>query len=55
MHQDASWWQGFPIEGLLSVMVAIDGATTANGGLELFPGSAVCPARPELNKLGKRS
>ncbi|MDR6553145.1 phytanoyl-CoA dioxygenase family protein [Paenibacillus qinlingensis] len=38
MHQDASWWQGFPIEGLISVMVAIDGATTANGGLELFPG-----------------
>lgn len=38
MHQDASWWQGFPIEGLISVMVAIDGATKANGGLELFPG-----------------
>ncbi|WP_309121576.1 phytanoyl-CoA dioxygenase family protein [Paenibacillus sp.] len=38
MHQDASWWQGFPIEGLVSVMVAIDGASVANGGLELFPG-----------------
>lgn len=38
MHQDASWWQGFPIEGLISVMVAIDGATEENGGLELFPG-----------------
>jgi len=38
MHQDASWWQGFPIEGLISVMVAIDGATVENGGLELFPG-----------------
>ncbi|MGG1518844.1 phytanoyl-CoA dioxygenase family protein [Paenibacillus oryzisoli] len=38
MHQDASWWQGFPIEGLISVMVAIDGATVVNGGLELFPG-----------------
>jgi ectoine hydroxylase-related dioxygenase (phytanoyl-CoA dioxygenase family) len=38
MHQDAAWWQGFPIEGLVSVMVAIDGATTENGGLELFPG-----------------
>lgn len=38
MHQDASWWQGFPIEGLISVMVAIDGASKANGGLELFPG-----------------
>jgi ectoine hydroxylase-related dioxygenase (phytanoyl-CoA dioxygenase family) len=38
MHQDGSWWQGFPIEGLISVMVAIDGASRANGGLELFPG-----------------
>ncbi|MFC3802316.1 phytanoyl-CoA dioxygenase family protein [Cohnella sp. GCM10012308] len=38
MHQDASWWQGFPIEGLISVMVAIDGATAENGGLELFSG-----------------
>lgn len=38
MHQDAAWWQGFPIEGLISVMVAIDGATAENGGLELFPG-----------------
>lgn len=38
MHQDGSWWQGFPIEGLISVMVAIDGATKENGGLELFPG-----------------
>lgn len=38
MHQDAAWWQGFPIQGLISVMVAIDGATVMNGGLELFPG-----------------
>lgn len=38
MHQDASWWQGFPYKRLLSVMVAIDGATKENGGLELFPG-----------------
>ncbi|MDF2721718.1 MAG: hypothetical protein K0Q59_1393 [Paenibacillus sp.] len=38
MHQDAAWWQGFPIEGLISVMVAVDGATEINGGLELFPG-----------------
>ncbi|WNR44041.1 phytanoyl-CoA dioxygenase family protein [Paenibacillus roseipurpureus] len=38
MHQDAAWWQGFPIEGLISVMVAIDGASKVNGGLELFPG-----------------
>jgi ectoine hydroxylase-related dioxygenase (phytanoyl-CoA dioxygenase family) len=38
MHQDAAWWQGFSPEGLISVMVAIDGATVENGGLELFPG-----------------
>ncbi|MNI11186.1 Phytanoyl-CoA dioxygenase (PhyH) [compost metagenome] len=38
MHQDASWWHNFKIEGLVSVMVAIDGATKKNGGLELFPG-----------------
>ncbi|NHN31913.1 phytanoyl-CoA dioxygenase family protein [Paenibacillus agricola] len=38
MHQDGSWWQGFPIEGLISVMIAIDGASKENGGLELFPG-----------------
>ncbi|MFW6600417.1 phytanoyl-CoA dioxygenase family protein [Propionibacteriaceae bacterium Y2011] len=38
MHQDAGWWQGFPYEQLTSVMVAIDGANAANGGLELFPG-----------------
>lgn len=38
MHQDAAYWQVFPMEGLISVMVAIDGATKENGGLELFPG-----------------
>jgi ectoine hydroxylase-related dioxygenase (phytanoyl-CoA dioxygenase family) len=38
MHQDAAYWQGFPYRDLISVMVAIDGASQANGGLELFPG-----------------
>ncbi|WP_127584942.1 phytanoyl-CoA dioxygenase family protein [Paenibacillus koleovorans] len=38
MHQDAAYWQVFPMEGLISVMVAIDGATKENSGLELFPG-----------------
>ncbi|GGD82905.1 phytanoyl-CoA dioxygenase family protein [Paenibacillus nasutitermitis] len=38
MHQDAAFWHGFPYDGLISVMVAIDGATKENGGLELFPG-----------------
>lgn len=38
MHQDAGFWQGFPYQDLVSVMVAIDGANAENGGLELFPG-----------------
>lgn len=38
MHQDAGFWQGFPFESLISVMVAIDSATAENGGLEVFPG-----------------
>lgn len=38
MHQDAGFWQGFPFEDLISVMVAIDGANAENGGLEVFPG-----------------
>lgn len=38
MHQDAAYWQEFPFDGLISVMVAIDGASTENGGLELFSG-----------------
>ncbi|MBD2844378.1 phytanoyl-CoA dioxygenase family protein [Paenibacillus sp. IB182496] len=38
MHQDAPYWQGFPYEQLISAMVAIDGASAANGGLELFSG-----------------
>lgn len=38
MHQDATYWQPFPYESLISVMVGIDGADAENGGLELFPG-----------------
>lgn len=38
MHQDAAYWQVFPYESLVSVMVAIDGASRENGGLELFAG-----------------
>lgn len=38
MHQDASWWQGFPYENLVSVMVAVDSATAENGAVEFFPG-----------------
>lgn len=37
MHQDAAFWHDFRFEGLISVMVAIDGATRENGALELFP------------------
>lgn len=40
MHQDGSWWQtlGVPVNDLLSVMIAIDGAAPDNGCLEIFPG-----------------
>ena len=38
MHQDAGFWQGFPYQQLVSVMVAIDAATEENGGLEVIPG-----------------
>lgn len=40
IHQDGSWWQGLgmPMNALLSVMVAIDGAARDNGCLEVFPG-----------------
>ncbi|NUQ00546.1 MAG: phytanoyl-CoA dioxygenase family protein [Armatimonadetes bacterium] len=37
-HQDFTWWQPFPHEKLLSVMVAVDGADAGNGALELMPG-----------------
>ena len=40
MHQDAAWWQGLdvPLNEMLSVMIAIDGADEANGCLEVFSG-----------------
>lgn len=37
-HQDYTWWQPFPADTLVSVMVAIDGADAANGAIELIPG-----------------
>jgi ectoine hydroxylase-related dioxygenase (phytanoyl-CoA dioxygenase family) len=38
MHQDQSWWQMCAADDILSVSVAIDGASTDNGSIELFPG-----------------
>lgn len=38
MHQDAAFWEIFPYRDLISVMVAIDGATAENGAVELFAG-----------------
>jgi hypothetical protein len=38
MHQDGSWWQGFPVDAILTAMVAIDGAAADNGALEVFAG-----------------
>lgn len=37
LHQDYNWWQGFP-HSLLTVTVAIDGGTRANGCTEIWPG-----------------
>jgi ectoine hydroxylase-related dioxygenase (phytanoyl-CoA dioxygenase family) len=38
MHQDQAWWQMSPADDMLSVSIQIDGATAANGCIELFPG-----------------
>ena len=37
LHQDYTYWQGFPTS-LLTVTVAIDGGTRANGCTEIYPG-----------------
>lgn len=38
MHQDAAWWQGFPVGDILSVAVAIDQANADSGAMQFFPG-----------------
>src|SRR5262249_52587408 len=38
MHQDQAWWQMCAADDMLSVSIQIDGATAANGCIELFPG-----------------
>lgn len=38
MHQDQAWWQLCAADDILSVSIAIDGASTDNGCIELFPG-----------------
>jgi 2-aminoethylphosphonate dioxygenase len=37
LHQDYTYWQGFPTS-LLTVTVAIDGGSRANGCTEIYPG-----------------
>jgi hypothetical protein len=37
-HQDHIWWQPFPSEKLVSVMVAVDGANAENGAIEMVAG-----------------
>jgi hypothetical protein len=37
-HQDHIWWQPFPAEKLVSVMVAVDGANAENGAIEMVAG-----------------
>ncbi len=38
LHQDCHQWEPFPVEDIVSAMVAIDAAEASNGALELFPG-----------------
>jgi ectoine hydroxylase-related dioxygenase (phytanoyl-CoA dioxygenase family) len=40
MHQDFTYWQALdvPADALLSVLIAVDGARTASGAIEFFPG-----------------
>ncbi len=38
MHQDQAWWQMCSADDMLSVSIQVDGATAANGCIELFPG-----------------
>jgi len=37
-HQDQAWWQMCPADDILSVSIQIDGATAANGCIELMHG-----------------
>lgn len=37
MHQDSHQWEPFPVEDIVSVMLAIDSADSSNGALEVFP------------------
>lgn len=37
LHQDYTWWQGFPTS-LLTVTISIDAGTRANGCTEIYPG-----------------
>jgi ectoine hydroxylase-related dioxygenase (phytanoyl-CoA dioxygenase family) len=37
LHQDYTWWQGFPTD-LLTVTISIDAATRENGCTEIYPG-----------------
>ena len=50
-HQDFAYWQslGTPADDVLSVLVAIDGSSAANGGLAVLPGlhQALLTGTPE--------
>lgn len=38
MHQDAAWWQRFPINDILTIAIAIDNSDSKSGAMEFFPG-----------------
>jgi len=50
LHQDYTWWQGFPTS-LVTVTIAIDGGTRKNGCTEIFAGHT----RGLLTEPGKLS
>jgi len=53
MHQDQAWWQMCDSDDILSVSIAVDGASVDNGCIELFPGyhrSLISP-KGELRNL----
>ena len=54
MHQDQAYWQMCPADDILSVSVQIDGASSANGGIELFPGYHHELLTPEFKRMQMR-
>jgi len=52
LHQDYTWWQGFPTS-LLTVTISIDAGTRANGCTEIYPGMHRAGLLHEPGYLGR--